>query len=110
AIDAEVIPQCRMVKGSLIVSGTVPIAEGAAHSRNFSMHCLRQAISLGHTKGPRGLQPVAHDVTTSHSASLISARVMNHMSSPSAINLKLTRIFATSRILFQNRLWNQCST
>src|SRR5208283_3558081 len=110
AIDAEVIPQRTMVNGSLIVSGTVPMASGGVHFRNFSMVLLRQAISSGHMRGPRELLPVAHPVTRSHSASLISERFMYQTSSTSLINLCSTMIRATSRILFQKRLWNQCST
>ena len=86
------------------------MAGGGLHWRNFSMTPLRHSISGGQEKLPRGVTPVAQAVTTSHRACLISSRRSSQMSSISLIRPWSFMIAATSRILFQNTEWNQCST
>src|SRR5690606_20222933 len=110
ASDLLVTPQRTIVNGSWITSGAVPIAGGAFHSLNFCITHLRQEISCGQVFVPRGVTPVAHAVTTSQSADLISSRRSNQTSSTSSMMPCSFRIAATSRILFQKTEWNQCST
>src|ERR1039457_322434 len=110
ASDLLVTPQSTMVKGSCITSGAVPMAGGGLHSLNFCITPLRQTISFGQVLVPRGVTPVAQAVTISHSADLISSRRSSQMSSTSSITPCSFMITPTSRILFQNTEWNQCST
>src|ERR1039457_3409352 len=110
ASDLLVTPQSTMVKGSWITSGAVPMAGGGLHSLNFCITPLRQTISFGQVLVPRGVTPVAQAVTISHSADLISSRRSSQMSSTSSITPCSFMITPTSRILFQNTEWNQCST
>ena len=110
ASDLLVTPQSTMVKGSWINSGAVPMAGGGAHCWNLAITPLRHSISFGQVTRPRGGTPVAQAVTTSHSACLISSRLSSQTSSMSSMISCVFRIAATSRILFQNTEWNQCST
>ena len=88
----------------------MPIAGGGLHSWNFAITPLRHSISVGQVVVPRGVTPVAQAVTMSHSACLISSRRSSQTSSTSLMTPCSFMIAATSRILFQNTEWNQCST
>ena len=110
ASDLLVTPHSTMVNGSWMTSGAVPMAGGAFHSLNFCITPLRQTISFGQVLVPRGVTPVAHAVTMSHSADLISSRRSSQTSSTCSMTPCSFMITATSRILFQNTEWNQCST
>ena len=110
ASEVLVTPHRTMVKGSWITSGAVPMAGGAFHSLNFAMTPLRHSTSFGQVIVPRGVTPVAQAVTTSHRACLISSRRSSQTSSTSLMMPCSARMAPTSRILFQNTEWNQCST
>ena len=71
---------------------------------------VQLTISGGQVVVPRGVTPVAQAVTMSHSADLISSRRSSHTSSTSLMTPCSCITAPTSRILFQNTEWNQCST